>query len=222
MEAGRIFTVVVFLFVFVSCGENIQNHEVERVLPILGEKEITYLEVDGEKVIDTLFHTIPPFSFLNHDSVIVTNEDVDGRVYVANFFFTHCPSICPAMTKQMKRLNENTKDIEELIFLSHTIDPKRDTLGRLREYREIYEINTDNWHFLYGSMEYTYDIGKYGYLVNAMEDEEADGGYLHSEHLVLIDREGRIRGLYEGTYPEKVDQLERDIRKLIEKEYGKK
>lgn len=206
------------LFVFVSCSqEEKQSESPQQVLPFLGFKDV----VKTESGVDTIFHKIPSFSFLNHDSVLITNKDVEGRVYVADFFFTHCPTICPVMTRQMKRLVENTKDIEELVFLSHTIDPKRDTLERLRKYREVMEIEAENWHFLRGSMEYTYDIGKHGYLINADEDEEADGGYLHSEHFVLVDREGHIRGMYEGTDPQKVDQLEKDLRKLLNEQYGK-
>ena len=215
--------VLMFLLVFLyacSAGENSEEDpstQAKQVLPYLGFKETQKNEQGGT---DTLYHTVPPFAFTNQDSIVITDKDLKGRIYVADFFFTHCPTICPVMTRQMKRLVENTSDIDELVFLSHTIDPKRDTLERLRAYREIMDISADNWHFLRGTMEYTYDIGKHGYLINADEDEEADGGYLHSEHFVLVDREGHIRGMYEGTDPERVDQLEKDIRKLIQMQYG--
>ena len=189
------------------------------VLPFIGEKDYDY-DLDGQ-IIDTLFHTIPPFYFTAHDSSIITNETVKGKIYVADFFFTNCPSICPIMTGNMKTFHENTKDIDELIILSHTIDPGRDTLARLNAYIAEKEVNTRNdWFFLYASQEYTYDIGKHGYKVNADVDEKAEGGFLHSEYFMLIDREGRIRGAYDGTNPEEVTQLEIDIRLLIEKEYG--
>ena len=102
-------------------------------------------------------------------------------------------------------------EVDELLFLSHTIDPERDTLAKLRSYIEERDINTTNWHFLRGEREYVHDLGKTGYMVNAMEDEAADGGFLHSEHFVLVDREGHIRGLYVGTETEQVDQLAKDI-----------
>lgn len=217
----RIFALLLPLLI-VSCVDSKDPNKThsentpKQVLPYLGFKDI---EKNGD-ITDTIYHKIPEFAFLNQDSVLITDKDLQGKVYVADFFFTHCPTICPTMTQQMKRLVKNTSDIDELMFLSHTIDPKRDTLARLREYRKIMEIDASNWHFLRGSMEYTYDIGKHGYLINADEDEEADGGYLHSEHFVLIDREGHIRGMYEGTDPNKVDQLEKDIRKLLKEQYG--
>lgn len=220
----KLFSVILLFSVLSSCVEGPKEKDEqikEQVLPYIGHKEIEIVEFDGEKIKDTVYHKIPPFAFLNQDSILIRNKDVDGHIYVADFFFTHCPSICPTMTKQMKRLSENTKDIPELIFLSHTIDPKRDTLERLRAYRKQMGIDNVNWHFLRGTMEYTYDIGKNGYLINADEDEEADGGYLHSEHFVLVDRYGHIRGMYVGTDPDRVDQLESDIRKLIKEEYGK-
>ena len=211
------------LIILIGCTPTTdQNHITKSegpILPFIGEKDFDY---DSEgNITDTIFHTIPDFYFTAHDSTIVTNELVEGKIYVADFFFTNCPSICPIMTGNMKTFHENTKDIEELIILSHTIDPGRDTLAQLNHYIEIKDIDTrDDWFFLYGSQEYTYDIGKYGYLINADVDPEAEGGFLHSEHFVLIDREGRIRGMYEGTDPMQVELLEKDIRKLIKVEYG--
>ncbi|WP_070137655.1 SCO family protein [Crocinitomix algicola] len=169
---------------------------------------------------DTSYHTIPTYQLLAQDSSEFNNERVKGKIHVANFFFTSCPAICPAMIAQMKRLQENTNDIEELQFLSHTIDPKRDSIPKLNQYIKDKNLDTHNWYFLYGEREYVHDLGRNGYMLNAMEDEEAEGGFLHSEHFVLVDREGHIRGLYTGTVTEEVDQLEKDIRTLIATEYG--
>ena len=208
-----------------SCTESTTSNDVEKpkalepVLPFIGDMDFDY-DAEGE-ITDTIFHTIPEFKFMAHDSSIITNETVKGKIYVADFFFTSCPSICPKMTDNMKTLHENTKDIDELILLSHTVDPGRDTLAQLNHYIETRNINTrDDWFFLYAPQEYVYDIGKYGYLINADVDPEAEGGFLHSEHFVLIDREGRIRGMYEGTDMNQIIQLEKDIRKLIKVEYG--
>ena len=169
---------------------------------------------------DTVYHTVPEFFLTAQDSSMVSKETVEGKVHVVNFFFTSCPAICPAMIAQMKRLQENTSDIEELLFLSHTIDPRRDSIPRLNEYIAEKELDTRNWYFLYGEKEYVHDLGESGYMINAMEDDQAEGGFLHSEHFVLVDRLGHIRGLYDGTQTSEVDQLEKDIRKLLKKEYG--
>ena len=216
---------LLFLGLFSCGGEEVVETDTpeipEQVLPYFGEKEVEMIDVDGEMVTDTIYHVVPEYIFTDQDSNLFTNENVEGKIHVANFFFTSCPAICPAMIEQMRRLQENTSDIEELSFLSHTIDPKRDTIPKLQAYIAERELNTDNWSFLYDSdRDYIHDLAKTGYIINAMEDEEADGGFLHSEHFILIDREGHIRGLYEGTDPAKVDLLEADIRKLIKEEYG--
>lgn len=209
------------LFIY-SCGGDTPAVEKEQIsyLPYLGQHDVDMKIVNGEEVYDTIYHSIPPFNLLTQDSIEFTEADVAGKIHVVNFFFTSCPSICPAMIEQMKRLQGMTADIEELTFLSHTVDPKRDTLAKLRQYIADRNIDTHNWFFLYGEKEYVYDLGTYGYIINAMEDEKADGGFLHSEYFVLIDREAHIRGMYDGTDTQQVDQLEKDIRRLLKDEYS--
>lgn len=189
-------------------------------LPYIGFHDYGKVMKDGKEVMDTIYHTVPEFFLTAQDSTMFSNENVAGKVHVVNFFFTSCPSICPAMIAQMKRLQGNMNDIEEVVFLSHTIDPKRDTIPKLNAYIRRKELDTHNWFFLYGDKDYVHDLGINGYMINAMEDEAAEGGFLHSEHFILVDREGHIRGLYEGTDTERVDQLEKDIRKLIKTEYA--
>ncbi|MFK8044998.1 MAG: SCO family protein [Crocinitomicaceae bacterium] len=204
-----------FLVVLIGCDNTaIKNNP--QTLPFLGFYDIETVEKNGQVTLDTIHHSIGPFYFTSHTGKAVTNETVMGKVYIADFFFTHCPSICPIMTQNMKRLHNKTKDIDELIILSHTIDPERDSLARLNEYINLMGINPrDDWYFLRGSSAYTYDIGKDEYLINADVDREAEGGFLHSEHFVLIDRDGHIRGMYEGTDTAEVNQLEKDLRLLI-------
>ncbi|MBL7899832.1 MAG: SCO family protein [Crocinitomicaceae bacterium] len=217
---NKIFYRIIFsgmIFSFASCG-GAENETTEKQpepiipLPYMGQHEI-----DGT---DTIYHSIPDYVLLAHDSSEFTNERVANKIHVVNFFFTSCPAICPAMIGQIQRLKTNTSDIEELVFLSHSVDPKRDTIPKLRAYIKERNIDTRNWFFLYGEKEYVYDLGMNGYILNAMEDEKADGGFLHSEYFVLIDRERHIRGMYDGTETEQVDQLEKDIRKLLKEEYA--
>ncbi len=210
------------LFAFLLFALSACKSESEKIhtLPYLGFKDLETTTRNNVLVTDTVYHTIGSFYFTSHTGEAITNETVKGRIYVADFFFTHCPSICPIMTQNLKTFHENTKDIDELIILSHTIDPERDSIARLNEYINFNEINTrDNWFFLRGSQAYTYDIGKDEYLINADVDRGAEGGFLHSEHFVLIDREGHIRGMYEGTDTAEVNRLEKDIRLLISNEY---
>lgn len=211
------------LFLFAACGSEVIEDEnpVDTYIPLpyIGQHDVEMIIRDGVEEMDTVYHVVPPFFLMNQDSQIVTNDLVKGKVHVANFFFTSCPAICPAMIEQMKRFQGLTNDIEELVILSHTIDPERDTIPKLRQYIADRSIDTHNWHFLYGERSYVHDLGKQGYMVNAMQDEKAEGGFLHSEHFVLIDREGHVRGLYTGTDTEDVNRLNEDIRKLIANEY---
>ncbi|MFK8039132.1 MAG: SCO family protein [Crocinitomicaceae bacterium] len=223
IDAKYIYSLFVIVAItFQSCSSDTSNGH-QKTLPHLGFRDIELNEVNGTLTADTIYHTIGNFYFTSHLGTPINNETVEGKIYVVDFFFSHCPSICPIMTENLKRFHNSTKDIEELIILSHTIDPERDTLERLNEYIKLHQIETrDNWFFLRGSSEYTYDIGKDEYLINADIDREAEGGFLHSEHFVLIDRLGHIRGMYEGTDTAAVNQLEEDIRLLLSTEYASK
>ena len=193
--------------------------EKKKVLPILGNYDIEYSTVDGKEIVDTLYHTIPRFSYLNQDSVKMKSEEFEGKVLIVDFFFTHCPSICPPMTAQMRRLNLKTKDISEhLEFLSFSIDPERDTPSRLRWYIEEKGIEANNWNFFTGNEDATHLLAK-DFFNGAERNEQIDGGFGHTPYFILVDREGYPRGLYNGTLVDEVDQMERDIRKLLKQEY---
>lgn len=189
----------------------------EPLLPIYGDRDLVYK--DG-KVVDTIFHQIPDFEYTNQNGKTVSKKDVLGRVFVADFFFSTCPTICPKMTSQMKRLQVLTADIEELHFLSFTINPENDTPEVLLEYANQYGVDLKNWDFLTGDEAATHHLGVKGFLVHARADEDEPGGFAHSPSLVLIDRSGKIRGVYDGTNTEEVDLLNQDIRKLLRTEYG--
>lgn len=210
-----LFTTVVIMF---ACGE---KQEWPYVLPILGNKDVDYKLVDGVEVADTIYHTVDPFVYTDQDSVLFTSKSIEGKIWISDFFFTHCPTICPPMTSQMKWLNGELKDLEkEIEFLSFSIDPKRDTPARLREYRGMHEITARNWHFLTGNEEETHKLGIESFLVHAGEDNTEPGGFAHGDIFTLVDRSGKVRGIYHGTDVEDVKQLERDVRKLLKYEYG--
>lgn len=146
-----------------------------------------------------------------------------GKVWIADFFFTSCPTICPKMTAQMKRLAILTKDLEKQIqFISFSINPTYDTPYRLRAYRKHFGIKVKNWQFLTGDEEATHDLGVNYFQVFANKDIESAGGYAHSPAFVLVDKEGYVRGVYIGTETKQVDQLQKDVRKLLAYEYDTK
>jgi len=200
------FLAVVILF---TACQQISEPE---TLPILGNHDID--PATG----DTTLHTIPAFSFVNQDSRQVTNQTFTGKVYIADFFFTSCPTICPKVKQQMLRIYDRYADDDRLLLLSHTIDVKRDTVGRLKEYAGGLNVSSDKWHFVTGNKDEIYDIAE-DYLSIAREDPDAPGGFDHSGWLILLDQNGHIRSFANGTIPEKVDELMEDIDWLLENEF---
>ena len=211
-----LFSLIGILLLFANCAE--KENENNAMLPFLGNWHVDSLERDGETVTDTVYHTIAAFSFLNQDSLSITNADLDGKVYVADFFFTTCPTICPVMKTQMLRVHEKFKDNPDFKILSHTIDPKHDTVALLKDYSQRLGIeDASTWHFLTGDQEKIFEIGQTSYLTTAMEDQQEPGGFLHSGAFVLVDQKGRIRGVYDGTKEDQVNRLMNDIPKLLPK-----
>jgi protein SCO1/2 len=175
-------------------------------LPIYGEKKI----IDG----DTLYHTIRDFSFINQDSIIITNATFDNKIYIADFFFTTCPTICPKVKQQMIRIAERFKEEGRLKFLSHSIDTRRDSVPVLKKYANKLDINSQQWHLVTGEKKALYDIA-IDYFSIAKEDENAPGGYDHSGYIILIDKNRHLRAYCDGTNPKQVDKFMLDIEKLL-------
>ena len=176
-------------------------------LPILGRRQI----VDG----DTIYHSVPDFRFVDQDSQIITNETFAGKAYVVDFFFISCPTICPKVKKQMLRIYERFAGDDRLLFLSHSIDPKRDTVGRLKSYAENLGIESRRWHLVTGDKDSIYEIAD-DYFSIAIEDPNAPGGFDHSGRLILVDPNRHIRSVCNGTDPEDVDRFMEDIELLLQ------
>lgn len=173
-------------------------------LPVLGEKKT----VDGEKV----NHFIPDFEFLNQDSVVITNEDLEG-IYIADFFFTSCPSICPKVTAEMLRIHDAFLD-EPVQLVSYTMDPVRDTPEKLQSYAEKLEVSTPKWQFLTGDKKALHDIAT-DYFSVVIEDNDAPGGFNHTGKILLVDKNRNIRSFCEGTDEDDVTRFMKDIKKLL-------
>ncbi len=155
-----------------------------------------------------------PYSFTDQVNQPVHQEMFDGKIYVADFFFTTCPTICPIMKSQMLRVYEKFNDNDQVVLLSHSIDPEHDTVEVLYEYASRLEIDAHRWHLVTGKKEEIYDTA-FRYGLAAMEDEKAPGGFIHSGSFTLVDRQGRIRGYYQGTDEDEVNDLIKDIRRLL-------
>ncbi len=203
MSVFRIFVCLLLGAIAFSCGLEPKESD---TLPILGRTEM----IDG----DTLYHTIPDFSFINQDSQVISEETFAGKAYVVDFFFVSCPTICPKVTRQMLRIHDRFKEEERLLLLAHSIDTKRDTVGRLKEYAEGLGVESNKWHFVTGVKEEIYEIAD-DYFSIAIEDPTAPGGFDHSGRIILVDEERHIRSYCDGTDEEEVNRFMGDIEKLL-------
>jgi protein SCO1/2 len=184
----------------------------QQKLPILGNREPIAKTVDGKTVTDTAYTTIPDFKFVNQYADTITAKNLEGKIYVADFFFTTCPSICPVMHRNMLNVYKEFKADDNFRIISHTIDPKYDTVPVLKKYADKLGISGNNWWFLHGDKGATYTIAK-SYLQTVQEKNPA-GQFIHDGFFILIDKQKRIRGTYEGTDPKDVDKLIADIKTL--------
>lgn len=188
-------------------------------LPIIGEREVIERQENGQTIVDTIYPKIPAFSFLNQDSTFISDKDFDKKIYVANFFFTNCPSICPTMQRNLLKAYEKYKGDDRISFLSHSIDFKYDDPHILKSYASKLGVDNNQWQFVTGSKADIYGLSD-KYLVYTKEDSTVAGGYDHTGYLVLIDHDKHIRGTYDGTNDEQVQQMLLDIDILL-KEYKK-
>lgn len=184
-------------------------------LPILGQREAVTKLVDGKPVTDSTYQTVPDFAFVSQYGDTVTAKTLDNKVYVADFFFTSCPTICPKMKVQLKRVYEKFKGNSNVMMLSHTIDPAHDSVPVLKEFADNLGITGRQWLFVTGDREKIYDIGQNSYMVTAQADSTAPGGVVHSGAFILVDKAKHIRGIYDGTTEAGVDKLMADIDRLL-------
>lgn len=198
-----------FLIGLISCQPSMRNEK----LPIIGNKDI----IGG----DTIYHTVPDFAFVNQDSQLITNATFKDKIYVTDFFFTSCPTICPKMKKQMLRLYANYEQDDRILLLSHSIDTKRDTVGKLKSYAAGLGVSSDKWHFVTGDKDAIFEIAD-DYFSVAQDDPNAPGGFDHSGRFILVDKNRHVRSFCDGTDPAAVDQFMDDIDRLLKQEYSQK
>lgn len=174
------------------------------------EKKIQLLPVIGK----TRDHRISNFQLINQDGEIKSIAGWNNKIVVAGFFFTHCPTICPQMTKSLKRVQESLKPDETIVINSFTVDPERDSAIQLKKYAGHYKIDNRNWDLLTGDKKEIYKLARNSFMIVATDGDGGPDDFIHSEKLVLVDKLKRIRGYYDGTSNKEVNQLIGDIKKL--------
>ncbi len=216
---GGIAAFVLGLFIFFSPLLGLVKHSFN-YLPYYGEKEVIAVERNGRMVVDTLYAELPPFSLIDRNGRAFTDRDVEGKIIVADFFFTRCTTICPRMKVQMQQLQLKLNDpaYEDIVFLSHTVDPEYDTPEVLNAQARKLQADTARWKFLTGPKEDIYRLAVEGYLVPAQEDVMDPDGFLHSEMFVLVDKDRHLRGYYDGTTAEGMNAIAADIKMLLKEE----
>ncbi len=179
--------------------------------------------VDPKKlpVIGEQGHQIRDFAFVDQEGHTITKDSMKGKIYVVEYFFTTCKGICPRMNENMDKVYEAFRGNNDVKILSHTVDPKRDTVAAMKEYSLRFDADPNQWHFLTGDKKELYDMARYSYLVTAVDDTgtgDIASDFIHTDRFVLVDRDGRIRGQYEGTQSATVNQLITDIKELLKED----
>ncbi len=192
-------------------------------LPVYGERYVEERMVDGELQLDTVYHTLGNFKLVNQFGDTITQDSLENTLYVADFFFVTCPTICPKMSTQMARLQEKFQTTPRVKFLSFTVNPEVDSVPVLAEYGKEYGAMRSKWHLLTGNKAHIYDLARRDYLVNALQGDGGPEDFIHTELFVLIDKDKHIRGFYDGTSAGAVDTLIDEMKVLMKEQLaGKK
>lgn len=181
-------------------------------LPVLGERTLKTNPATGKT--DTVYPSIPTFHLTDQDSAQVKGETFSGHVYVADFIFLSCPTICPKMTKEMLKVYHAFENDDRVSLLSHTIDPEYDTIPRLKQFARSIGVRTSKWHFVTAPADTIYKLAA-SYYATAYPDSTAEGGFTHSGGLLLVDENKHIRGVYDGTDSVETKRLIKDISQLL-------
>jgi protein SCO1/2 len=229
---GISFIVLIFgIIVFPKIMDRIENQSINDTKRLSLSDKLSFIKLDGEN------RKVEDFLFLNQDSLLIGNEDFKGKVYVAEFFFTKCPSICIEMNQNMKILDELYGNRDDFGIASFTIDPENDTPTTLKKYSELIDVKSKNWHFLTGDIKDIYELSNNGFNIFSSVNEAVDGGFEHQGFFALIDKNGYIRSrvndygiplvYYSGITNvnesvQGIDMIKEDIEKLLNEDYGKK
>ncbi|MES2515225.1 MAG: SCO family protein [Bacteroidota bacterium] len=188
---------------------NKSEHKPMRTLPYFGEKNTV-------KQGDTMFHTVKPFMFTDQYNEKVTEQTVSDKIYVTDFFFTTCQSICPIMSTQLERVYKQFAGNSDVLILSHTVAPEEDSVNVLMDYAKLHGVKNKKWLFLTGDKKHLYEMARQSYLLNMDEGNGDADDFIHTQNFALVDKEKHLRGFYDGTDSLEVSRLITDIKLLLE------
>lgn len=184
-------------------------------LPFINQPDFTPEWITKKDSNYSSIHQIPPFSFTNQDDATITEKNVSGKIYVADFIFTRCGSICPKMTANMSVLQDRFKNDADLLLLSHSVTPEMDSVPVLHKYAQAKGIISGKWHLLTGKQDEIYSLARQQYFAgDTIGFYQTNNEFLHTENFILVDKHRRIRGVYNGTLPIEMERLIEDINTL--------
>ena len=192
------------------------------VLPVMAYTLVNWFQNRYEKLPvynsldkkENLLTQLSSFNLLNQDGRKLDKTDWNNKILVVDFFFTHCPSICPKMTASLNEVDNYFKKEKFLQIVSFTVDPERDSSAQLKKYSAQFELNTNQWNLITGSKKDIYKLARNGFKIVATDGDGGPDDFIHSDKIVLIDTQKNIRGYYKGTNPDEIKQLITDIKKL--------
>lgn len=210
---------IILCLLVTACKDRQQKQPAEERLPFINKPDFTPEWIDKSSPAYDSIHQIPSFSFTDQDGKIITEQTVKGKIYVADFFFTSCGSICPKMTNNMAILQEKFKDNNDVIFLSHSVTPDKDSVPVLKSYAEKKGVISGKWHLLTGNKDVLYTLARKQYYAgDTIGYYQDNNAFLHTENFILVDKHRRIRGVYNGTLLVEMDRLKEDIDLLLKEE----
>lgn len=213
----RTSVLILLILFFLGCKKDKNEEQTSRVaaLPFFNEASFTPKWISPKSDELTSFHKIPDFELINQNGEKVTQKTFENKIYVADFFFTTCPGICPMMTANMSKIQEEFKNDIDVLLLSHSVTPKKDSISKLKQYALDKKINDAKWHLVTGDRKQIYNLGRQSYFVEENLGEPLGiDDFLHTENFVLIDKNKHIRGIYNGLNRASIAQLIIDIKEL--------
>jgi protein SCO1/2 len=214
---------LIFLFVFSAISIPVFYHllKVDKKLKVYNPADVNPSLVDVSIKHITKDHTISNFELINQNGKIITNNNYKNKIYVADFFFTRCTNICIAMAYNMSELQEYYKNDVDIMFLSHSVTPEMDSVSVLKEYAISKGVIDTKWNVTTGSKKHIYELARKSYFAVLEEGDGGENDFIHTEQFVLVDKERRIRGYYDGTEKKDMEKLKKDM-VLLKIEYTNK
>ncbi len=214
----RIYLSVVLIFSIITLFLFYSALKPNKTLPIYNPADVNPELVDSTVQYVSKYHTIADFSFINQNGKIITQKDYEGKIYVADFFFTTCGSICPKMTTNLVEVQKAIQNNPKVMLLSHTVFPETDSVPALKAYAKKYGVVDSKWNLVTGEKKEIYTMARKSYLAVKMGKPEELFDMVHTENFVLVDQKRRVRGFYDGTKKEDIERLIEDIKWLSENE----